>query len=133
MTTPSFLLVVALGIFYIAVRDYSVFNEPIRLIYVGLAIVLLCGLLIFTIHRWADISADIKNRSLKVISGTPKLWSLIFRGIGYYGGSYAVTIANQTFLLPSQVRRLINEEKIYRFYVTPKVKIILSVEEVTST
>jgi hypothetical protein len=111
--------------------DYSKFNEPARILFVFLALISIGAAVTFAVYRWLRITPDLRRDEIRVLTGKPKLWGLNFRGVGYYTGSYAITVDAQTFFLPSQARRLIDERKTYRFYLTPTVNIILAVEEIS--
>ena len=127
---PIFFILVCSLILYISISDYSKFNDPARLLLIVLALLLVVVSLGFAVHRWQRITVDIHTDHLEVLNGTPKLSGIEVKGFGYYSASYPMTIGEQTILLPYQVRRNIDERKTYRFYVTPTVKIILSLEEI---
>jgi hypothetical protein len=130
MSVPLFFIIVSILILYISITDYSKFNEPSRIVLVLLALLLVVVVFGFAVRRWRRITEDMHSAHVEVLNGTPRLSGLNVKGFGYYSGSYPVTIEDQTILLPYQARSLIDESKVYRFYLTPTVKIILALEEI---
>jgi len=130
MGVPALFLFASLMILYIALADYSKYGESSRIVLIFIAGALVIVAFGFAVHRWQHISLDLHAPQIVVVSGVPKLWGANIKGLGYYGGSYPMTIGEYTILLPFEARRFIDEGKTYRFYLTSHVKIILAVEEV---
>jgi hypothetical protein len=131
MYTPGILFIVSNVIFHLALTDYSKYGEPARIVYIFLAIGLISISILFGIYTWFRIVPDLKGNNIKVVTGQPIL-GILYRGFGfYYGSSHGITVNTESFYLPREARKFIDERKIYRFYLTPKVKIILSVEEIS--
>jgi len=124
LSSPAFLGFCVLCICYLIWTE----SRAPWIVAAGVSIILLALVAAFTVYRWQRITRDIRKRDIVTAMGKPTLWATYVRGVGYVGSSYLISVDGQTFLLPEDACQFIHERQIYRFFLTRRAKIILSVE-----
>jgi len=102
-------------------------NQSIVLSIIGVLLTLVNALWIGSVARqWMRLSADLRENKVDVLDG---VLERILRPTRY-GQNYVVRIAGQDFAVDKETFKAFQHQATYRFYRTPHMRTLLSVEQI---